>query len=104
MERHGSILPMHPGELMREDILPALKVSKTELAQSLGISRQTLYDILNEHQSVTAEMAVRLGKLFGNGPRFWINMQKIFDLALAQKTIDVSQIPTLKASTEVDGV
>ena len=74
---------MHPGELVREDMLPALGVSKTELAQSLGIPRQTLYDILNERQPVTAEMAVRFGKLFGNGPRFWVNMQRAFDLAIA---------------------
>jgi addiction module HigA family antidote len=89
---------MHPGELIRKDMLPALGVSKTELARSLGISRQTLYDILNERQPVTAEMAVRFGKLFGNGPRFWINMQRAFDLAIAEETVDVSRIPTLVAA------
>lgn len=99
MDRHSSIPPMHPGELIREDMLPALGVSKTELAQSLGISRQTLYDILNERRPVTAEMAVRFGKLFGNGPRFWVNMQRAFDLAIAEQTVDVSEIPTLTAST-----
>ncbi len=95
MNKHPSIPPMHPGELIREDMLPALGVSKTVLAKSLGISRQTLYDILNERQPVTAEMAVRFGKLFGNGPRFWVNMQRAFDLAIAEQTVDVSQIPTL---------
>jgi addiction module HigA family antidote len=90
---------MHPGELIREDMLPALGVSKTELAQSLGISRQTLYDILNERQPVTAEMAVRFGKLFGNGPHFWVNTQRAFDLAIAEQTVDVSEIPTLTAAT-----
>ena len=89
---------MHPGELIREDLLPALGVSKTELARSLGISRQTLYDILNERQPVTAEMAVRFGKLFGNGARFWVNMQRAFDLAIAEQNVDVSQIPTLTAA------
>lgn len=96
MERHASIAPLHPGELIREDILPALDISKVELAKSLGISRQTLYDILNEKQPVTAEMAVRFGKLFGNGPRFWLNMQRNFDLEVAEKSIDVSRIPTLQ--------
>ena len=95
MNRHLSIPPMHPGELIREDLLPALGVSKTELARSLGISRQTLYDILNERQPVTAEMAVRFGKLFGNGARFWVNMQRAFDLAIAEQNVDVSRIPTL---------
>ena len=88
---------MHPGELIRKDLLPALGVSKTELARSLGISRQTLYDILNERQPVTAEMAVRFGKLFGNGARFWANMQRAFDLAIAEQNVDVSRIPTLTA-------
>ena len=97
MNRHSSIPPMHPGELIREDILPALGVSKTELARSLGISRQTLYDILNERQPITVEMAVRFGKLFGNGPHFWIGMQQTFDLDIAEQTIDVSKIPTLSA-------
>ena len=88
---------MHPGELIRKDILPALGVSKTKMAASLGISRQTLYDILNERQPVTAEMAVRFGKLFGNGARFWINLQRTYDLEIAEQTVDVSQIPTLEA-------
>ena len=98
MNRHLSIPPMHPGELIREDLLPALGVSKTELARSLGISRQTLYDILNERQPVTAEMAVRFGKLFGNGARFWANMQRACDLAIAERNVDVSRIPTLTAA------
>ena len=98
MNRHASIPPMHPGELIREDLLPALGVSKTQLARSLGISRQTLYDILNERQPVTAEMAIRFGKLFGNGARFWVNMQRAFDLAIAERNVDVSRIPTLTAA------
>jgi addiction module HigA family antidote len=76
-------------------IIPALDVSKTELARSLGISRQTLYDIINERQPVTAEMAVRFGKLFGNGASFWINLQRNYDLEIAEKSVDVSNIPTL---------
>ncbi|MDE0408846.1 MAG: HigA family addiction module antitoxin [Alphaproteobacteria bacterium] len=98
-ERHSSIEPVHPGEILREDILPALSMSKTAVAAALGVSRQTLYDILNEKQPVTAEMAVRFGKLFGNGAAFWINLQRIYDLALAERSVDVSGIPTLKAAT-----
>ena len=95
IKRHPSIDPVHPGEILREDILPALSMSKTAVADALGISRQTLYDILNEKQPVTAEMAVRFGKLFGNGAGFWVNLQRIHDLALAERTVDVSGIPTL---------
>jgi len=99
IERHPSIPPTHPGELLKEVILPDIDMTKTDIAKALQISRQTLYDILNERQPVTAEMAVRFGKLFGNGPRFWINMQRAFDLAMAEKNIDVSAIPTLHSVT-----
>ena len=95
--RHASIEPVHPGEILREDILPALFMSKTAVADALGISRQTLYGILNERQPVSAEMAVRFGKLFGNGARFWMNLQRSHDLAIAERTVDVSGIPTLEA-------
>ena len=95
--RHPSIIPAHPGEILREDVLPALAMSKTAIAGALGISRQTLYDILNEKQPVTAEMAVRFGKLFGNGAGFWVNLQRAHDLAVAERTVDVFGIPTLQA-------
>ena len=91
---------MHPGELIREDLLPALDVSKTELARSLGISRQTLYDILNERQPVIAAMAIRFGKLFGNSARFRVNMRRAFDLAIAERNVAVSRIPTLMAAVD----
>ena len=89
---------MHPGELLREDILPALGKPKTEIARLLGISRQTLYDILDEKQPVTAPMALRLGKLIGNGPTIWLNLQRAYDLEQAEREVDISQIPTLNAA------
>ncbi len=96
IERHRSIDPAHPGEILREDVLPALGMSKTAVAEALGTSRQTLYDILNEKQPVTAEMAVRFGKLFGNGSQFWISLQRNYDLARAERSVDISRIPTLE--------
>ena len=87
---------MHPGELLREDILPAIGKPKTEIARLLGISRQTLYDILDEKQPVTVAMALRLGKLFGNGPLLWLNLQRSYDLEQAEREVDVSSIPTLE--------
>ena len=96
VDRHPSVDPVHPGEILREDVLPALSMSKTAVADALKISRQTLYDILNEKQPVTAEMAVRFGKLFGNGPNLWINLQRAYDLAIAQRAVDVSGIPTIE--------
>ncbi len=99
VERHPSVDPVHPGEILRKDVMPALAISKTAVAEALGISRQTLYDILNEKQPVTAEMAVRFGKLFGNGAGFWVNLQRIYDLALAERAVDVSGIPTFEGRT-----
>ena len=74
------LAPMHPGELLREDVIPTLDLPKAEIARRLGISRQTLYDILDEKQPVTPAMALRLGKFFGNGPDFWLNLQREYDL------------------------
>lgn len=90
----------HPGEVLREDVLPALGRSKTEIARLLGVSRQTLYDILGERQPVTAEMAVRLGKLCGNGPGLWLRLQQAYDLARAEQKLKdaLEAIPTLSAA------
>jgi addiction module HigA family antidote len=92
--------PIHPGELLREITLPAVAMPKTEVARLLGISRQMLYDILAERKPVTPSTAVRLGKLFGNGPQFWINLQTNYDLAQAEKKLarEVARIPTIKAA------
>jgi addiction module HigA family antidote len=92
--------PVHPGELLREDVLPALGRSKAEIARLLGVSRQTLYDILTEKQPITPAMALRIGKLCGNGPDLWINMQRAFDLAVAEKELarEIEKIPTLTAA------
>lgn len=99
-KRHPSIKPLHPGETLREDIIPALGRPKSAIARLLGISRQQLYDILNEKSPVTADMAVKLGKLCGNGPDLWVNLQRSYDLWHAERRIDVSKIPTLHEAAE----
>ncbi|HEX8256576.1 MAG TPA: HigA family addiction module antitoxin [Allosphingosinicella sp.] len=92
--------PVHPGELLREDVLPALGRTKAEIARLLGISRQTLYDILNERQPVTPAMAHRLAKLLGGSREAWLNMQRNCDLAAAERELAdaLAAIPTLKAA------
>jgi antitoxin HigA-1 len=94
--RHPSIEPSHPGELLAEVVIPATGKSKAEIARLLGISRQTLYDILNQKQPVTPAVAVRLGKLFGDGAGVWIRMQAAYDTWHAEREVDVSAIPTLQ--------
>jgi addiction module HigA family antidote len=90
--------PTHPGEMLAEIIIPATGKSKAEIARLLQISRQTLYDILSKQQSVTPAVAVRLGKLFGNGPALWVTMQSAYDIWHAERDVDTSQIPTLEAA------
>jgi antitoxin HigA-1 len=97
--------PMHPGELLREEVLPALKRNKAEIARLLGVSRQTLYDILGERQPVMPAMALRLGKLCGNGPDLWLNLQKTYDLRQAEGRIGakIQRIPTLREGIPTSG-
>jgi len=90
--------PMHPGELLRDEILPALDRSRTEIVRLLGVSRQTLYDLVKEKQPITPAMALRLGKLCGNGPDLWLNLQRRYDLHQAQQKLGekINRIPTLE--------
>ena len=98
VERHASLDPVHPGEILRADVLPALAMSKAAVARAPQISRQTLYDIVSEKQPVTVEMAVRFGKSFGNnGPHFRVSLLRACDLAIARRAVDVSEIPTIEA-------
>src|SRR4030042_2380436 len=72
--------PIHPGEIMREDVLPALGLSVSEAARRLGISRQQLHRVLACTHPVTTDMALRIGKFAGNGPGLWLRMQQAYDL------------------------
>jgi addiction module HigA family antidote len=72
--------PIHPGEIMREDVLPALGLSVSEAARRLGVSRQQLHRVLACTHPITTEMALRIGKLAGNGPGLWLRMQQAYDL------------------------
>jgi addiction module HigA family antidote len=92
--------PIHPGEILREDVLPALGLSVLDAAAKLGITRQTLHRIIahDNPRPITPEMAVRLGKLVGNGPRLWLNLQGAYDLWHAERRVDTRRIPTLHAA------
>ena len=99
--RNGSALPpMHPGELLREDILPALGRPRVEIARLLGVSRQALHAVLAERAAVTPDMALRLGKLCGNGPELWLALQTRYDLERLrrEKGAEIDAIPTLQAA------
>ena len=96
--RNTKRCPTHPGALLREVIVPATGRTKTEIASLLGISRQHLYDILEERKPVSPAVAVRLGKLFGDGAGIWVRMQAAYDTWHAEQTVDVKSIPTIRAA------
>ena len=81
------IRPTHPGEMLREDFLPEYGLTVTGLAGALGVSRQTINDLLRERRAVSPEMALRLARLFGNSPEFWLNAQRAVDLWDAAKAL-----------------
>lgn len=92
--------PIHPGEILRDDVLPALKMTVKDAAGELGISRQSLHNILNGSASITPAMALRVGKFCGNGPDIWLRMQQAYDLWRAKQEIgdQIKKIPTHSAA------
>jgi addiction module HigA family antidote len=79
--------PIHPGEVVREDVLPVLGLSVSEAARRLGVSRQQLHRILACTHPITIEMALRIGRLAGNGPGLWLRMQQAHDLWYAEQRL-----------------
>ncbi len=92
--------PTHPGEMLREDFLSDYGLSVAGLAEALGVSRQSVNELLRERRAVSPEMALRLGRLFGNSPEFWLNAQRAVDLWDAAQAIkkEVAHIKPLDAA------
>jgi len=78
--RERKIRPTHPGAMLREDFLPDYGLSVASFAKAIGVSRQTVNELLRERRAVSPEMALRLSRLFGNTPEFWLNAQRAVDL------------------------
>ena len=95
MKDHRTRCPTHPGEIIQEDVLPALGLSVSEAARQLRVTRQTLHRLMTGQTSVTPAMAVRLGKFCGNGPALWLRMQQNYDLWHAEKELrdELKKIP-----------
>ena len=90
--------PTHPGVILREDVLPALKMTQKEFANWIGVSRLTVSEILNEKRTITPDMAMRLGKALGNGPQIWLRMQQTLDLWELAQQKKYQRIKTLEAA------
>lgn len=92
--------PVHPGEMLREEFLPDYGLTVAGLAEALGVSRQSVNELLRERRALSPEMALRLAKLFGNSPEFWLNLQRGVDLwdAAAQVRDAVALIKPLRVA------
>jgi len=72
--------PTHPGELIREDLLPETGMPQSQLARLMGVSRRTVSEIVNERRRVTPDIAFRLARVFNSTPEMWLNMQQALEL------------------------
>lgn len=96
--RYKRRAPSHPGALLREVVLPELGMTQAEFAERLGVSRRTVSEILHERRPVTPDMAIRLGKLLGNGAGLWLKMQQALDVWTLEQQGGYAHIQQLKAA------
>ena len=78
--RERKIRPTHPGTMLREDFLPDYGLTATSVAQALGVPRPSINELLRERRALSPDMAIRLSRLFGNSPEFWLDAQRAVDL------------------------
>ena len=92
--------PVHPGEMLREDFMPDYGLTVASLAEAAGVSRQSVNELLRERRALSPEMALRLSRLFGNTPEFWLNAQRAVDLWDAARRLkgEVSRIKPLRVA------
>ena len=92
--------PTHPGEMLREDFLPDYGLTAARLAESIGVSRQSIHELLRGRRSVSPEMAIRLSRLFGNSAEFWLGAQQAVDLWNAAEVLrgDIARIRPLRVA------
>jgi addiction module HigA family antidote len=91
MEKKNGLPPVHPGEIIKEDILPAVGLSVTAAAKALGVSRQMLHDILAERRPLSAVMCLKTARLFGGSPEVWMRLQAAYDLKKAEQNKKVME-------------
>jgi len=91
MERKNGLPPVHPGEIIKEDILPSVGLSVTAAAKALGVSRQMLHEILAERRPLSAIMCLKVSRLFGGSPEVWMRLQATYDLKKAAQNKKVMQ-------------
>ena len=85
MARKSGLPPVHPGEILKEDVLPSAGLTVTAAAKALGVSRQMLHDILSERKPLSAVMCLKLSRLLGGSPEVWMRLQAAYDLKTAEQ-------------------
>jgi addiction module HigA family antidote len=105
MERKKGLPPVHPGEILKEDVLPSVGLSVTAVAKALGVSRQMLHDILAGRKPLSAVMCLKVSRLFGSTPELWMRLQATYDLKMAEQNkkvmARVARIVPVKHAEEV---
>ncbi len=96
--RNPKRCPSPPGAILREDVLPALGLTQKQFAERLGVSRLTVSEVLLEKRGVTPDLAIRLGKLLGNGPEIWLRMQQAVDIWTLEQRGGYDRIERLEAA------
>jgi len=96
------IIAIHPGEHLAEE-LEELGMSAAELARQLKVPTNRITGILNGHRAITGDTALRLGHFFGTSPQFWLNLQSLYELRLAEQKAGkaIKVLPTLKKQVPV---
>jgi addiction module HigA family antidote len=85
MERQSGLPPVHPGEILKEDVLPGVGLSVTAAAKTLGVSRQMLHGILAGRKPLSAVMCLKVARLFGGSPDVWMRLQAAYDLKKSEQ-------------------
>jgi addiction module HigA family antidote len=94
------LAPVHPGEILREEFLKPLKLTPYAVAAALDVPRTRIERLAREEKPVTADTALRLGRFFGTGPAFWMNIQARYALETAQDKLaaEIKKLPVYKAA------
>lgn len=87
--------PVHPGEILREDFMAEYGLTAGTLAKRIGVPRDRIEKIIRESRAVTADTAVRLARLFGTSPQFWLNLQTNHDLCALELPLEAMTFPPL---------
>jgi addiction module HigA family antidote len=94
------IFPDHPGTLLKEEFLEPMGIRPGALAAALHVSRDRITEIVKGERDITPDTALRLGAFFGMSPDFWLNLQRHYDLVIAEKEFSVKMLRQIKVSSK----